>query len=63
MEQKIVQVRPNVLKVTYHAHVELDDIPKGIKQVLDNNLIVDTITYDSEVALWEIKYFEELRNL
>ena len=48
------------VKVTYHCHVELEDIPTEVNKLWKCNLTIDKITWDSmgNKGMWRIDYFE-----
>jgi len=48
----------NSVKVNYHCHVNLDDIPKQVRELNDSMLQVDKITFDEDNGIWRIDYFE-----
>ncbi len=46
------------VKVTYHCHVKLEEIPSEVNKLWECNLTIDKITWDSMNGMWRIDYFE-----
>lgn len=46
------------VKVTYHCHTELENIPREVKEIWRDDLTIDQITWDSDNGLWRIDYHE-----
>jgi len=57
-KEGMITTKKGMIKVKYHRHVELIDIPDAVKILLDCNLKINKITFDSKYNMWKIKYFE-----
>ena len=55
-------VKNGVVKVKYHCHCKLDEIPNTVREINESGLLVDKITYDSYYNMWKVNYFENIRN-
>jgi hypothetical protein len=52
----------NAIKVNYHCHCTLDQIPETVREIASCKLLVDKITYDGDTNMWRVNYFENIYN-
>ena len=58
-KKSVKYISKKKMKVSYHCHCEFNDIPKTVKEILDNGLSIKDIKQDQ--GLWKIKYFEIIK--
>jgi hypothetical protein len=55
-KKSVISKGKKKLKVNYYCHCELNDIPKTVKELLNDGLSIKDIKQDQ--GMWKIKYFE-----
>jgi len=55
-------VNNGTVKVNYHCHCMLDEIPNTVREINECRLTVDKITYVDDLNMWRVNYFENIYN-